>query len=141
MFELPIHLHPMVVHFPVALFITALGFDMSSFVFKKPNWHCTAVHIYICAVLLTPLVLRTGIWEAERVNLNHPILDQHRRYALWTMWTALASLPVLYIFKERWLKFYRIVFLVFCIGIVSLVSLTADKGGVMVYEYGVGIEE
>lgn len=141
MFELPAHLHPMVVHFPVALFITALGFDVLSLIFKKPNWHRTALHIYICAALLTPLVLRTGIWEAERVHLSHPILDEHRRYALWTMWTALASLPVLYIFKEKWLKFYRIAFLVFCISIVSLVSLTADKGGVMVYEYGVGIEE
>ena len=61
MFELPSHLHPMVVHFPIALFIAALGFDVSGLIFKKPNWHRTAVHLYILATLLTPLVLRTGI--------------------------------------------------------------------------------
>jgi len=141
MFEWPIHLHPMVVHFPIALFITALSFDVASLIFKNPHWHRTAVHIYICAALLTPLVLRTGINEAERVHLNHPILDQHRRYALWTMWTALASLPVLYVMKEKGSKFFRVVFLVFCLSVVGLVSFTADKGGILVFEYGIGIEE
>jgi len=57
------------------------------------------------------------------------------------MWTGLASLPVLYVLKEKWLKYYRIVFLALCVTVVSLVSLAADKGGHMVYEYGVGIEE
>jgi len=112
-----------------------------SLLFRNPNWHRTAVSIYIVAALLTPLVLRTGIEEAERVRLHHPILDQHRRYALWTMWTALMSLPVLYVFKKRFAKLYRIGFLVICIAVVSLVSLTADKGGKMVYQYGVGIED
>ena len=141
MFELSIHLHPMVVHFPIALFVTALGFDLLSLLFKKPHWHQTAVHIYILATLSTPLVLRTGLEEAHRVHLNHPILDQHRQYAFWTMWTSLASLPVLYLLKEKGMRFYRIAFLVCCLGVVSLVSLTADRGGILVYEYAVGVEE
>jgi uncharacterized membrane protein len=141
MFELPVHLHPMVVHFPIALFITALGFDLMSLVFKRPEWHRSAVHIYILAALLTPLVLRTGIEEAERVRINHPLLDHHSRYAHWTMWTALASLPVLYLLNTWSKRYFRIVFLIFCLVVVRMVSLTADKGGKLVYNYGVGIEE
>ena len=36
MFELPSHLHPMVVHFPIALFMIALGLEILSFII--PTW-------------------------------------------------------------------------------------------------------
>lgn len=141
MFALPAHLHPMVIHFPIALFIVALGFEVLSLMLKKENLHQCALYLYVLAALITPLVVRTGIWEAEKLHLNHPLLDRHRLYALWTMWVSLASLPVLYFLKNKYIKCFRIVFLLFLISVASLVSIAADKGGRMVYEYGVGVEE
>lgn len=141
MFELPPYLHPMVVHFPIALFITALGLDVLSLIIRKEGLHQAALHIYIIAVLITPVAVRTGIWEAEKINLNHPILDQHKFFALRTMWVALASLPVLYLVKKKCSKCFRVVFIIFLISISGLIALTAKKGGQMVYEYGIGVEE
>lgn len=141
MFEIPSPLHPMIVHFPIALFFTALGLDVLSLITKKESLHRTALHIYVVAVLLTPLVVRTGIWEAEKLHLKHPILEQHRSFALWAMWVSLASLPILYVMKKKCAKYFRVVFIVFLISIVGLVAISAKKGGQMVYEYGVGVEE
>ena len=141
MVELLAQLHPMTVHFPIALFITALGLEVLSLVTKKESLHQTALHIYVIAVLITPLVTTTGIWEAERLRLNHPILDQHRLLALWTMWVSLASLPILYLLKRKCAKCFRIIFIIFLISIAGLVAITAEKGGQMVYEYGVGVAE
>jgi uncharacterized membrane protein len=141
MFELPPHLHPMVVHFPIALFLTALGLDVFSFIFKKESLHRSALTLYVLATLLTPVVVRTGIWEAVKLGLKHPLLDQHRQYATWLMWFSLMSLPVLWLVKKEFSKYFRLIFIVTLIGASVLVSVAADKGGRMVYEYGVGIEE
>ena len=141
MFELPSPLHPMVVHFPIALFITALGLEVASIVFKKESYHKSALQLYVIAALITPLVVRTGLWEEERLNLNHPILNWHRTFALWTMWTSLLSLPVLWFIKRECQRYFRIIFVIFLLGAVSFVSLAGYNGGRMVYEYGTGIEE
>lgn len=141
MFELPPHLHPMIVHFPIALFIMALALDILSFITKKKTFHHSALTLYVIAALMTPLVVRTGIWEAEKLGLSHPLLDQHRQYATWLMWVSLMSLPLLWLIKKEASKYFRILFLIFLITTSILVSIGADKGGRMVYEYGVGVEE
>ncbi len=141
MFEFPPYLHPMLVHFPIALFVTALGLDGLSFIFKKEGLHQSALTLYIIAALVTPLVVRSGMMEAIKLGLSHPLLDQHRQYATWLMWFSLMSLPILYLFKNELKKYFRVVFVIILIGSLALVSIAADKGGQMVYEYGVGVEE
>jgi len=134
-------LHPKLVHFPIALFVSALGFDFLSLVTKKEVLHKTAVHLYVFAALITPLVIRTGLWEVERVNLSHPILDKHKQFASYAMWTSLMSLPVLWFIKKEFVKYFRPIFFLLLIGVVSFIGLTGHQGGRMVYEYGVGVEE
>jgi uncharacterized membrane protein len=136
-----IPLHPKLVHFPLALFVTALGFDAVSLLFKNEGLHKTALNMYVLAALVTPLVVRTGMWEAERLNLSHPILESHRTFALWTMWLSLMSLPVLWSFKKWLPKYFRMLFVLFLIGVAGAVTLAGHNGGRMVYEYGVGVEE
>jgi len=129
MFELPPHLHPMMVHFPIALFLIAFGLEILSFITKRDTFHHSALTLYVIAALMTPLVVRTGIWEATKLGLAHPLLDKHRTFALWTMWTSLMSLPLLWFIKKEAAKYFRILFLVFLIAAAILVSIGADKGG------------
>lgn len=135
-----IPLHPKMVHFPVALFTSALGFEILSLFLKKEGLHKTALNIFILAALMTPLVVRTGIWEAERLRLHHPVLEKHRMYALWTMWLSLAAIPSLWFLKKKYPKYVRVLFLLILLSVVGAVSLSGHNGGEMVYEYGVGIE-
>ncbi len=134
-------IHPRIVHFPIALIITALGLDLFSLLFKKESVHKTAIHIYIIAVLITPVVVQTGIWEQTRLHLNHPILTLHRTLGYWTMWVLLGSLPILYFCKLQFPRLFRGIFFALLVTLAVLVSFTAHNGGRMVYEYGTGVAD
>lgn len=140
MLELLTPIHPKLVHFPIALFLTALALDFVSLVFRKKEFHQSAIYLYVGAALLTPLVVRTGIWETERLHLSHPLLTKHSVMAQRTMWVSLMSLPVLWFMKKEFTKHSRILFMVLLLVIAGLVTYTGHLGGQMVYEYGVGVE-
>jgi uncharacterized membrane protein len=133
-------LHPKVVHFPIALFMSALGFEIASLLFRREGWHQTALHISMLALCVTPCVIYTGLMEEERLHLNHPLLDRHRFFAFATLYTALGSLPVLWFLRKRYQKYFRKIFVVVLILCGTWVFLAGHYGGRMVYEYGVGIE-
>lgn len=136
-----LHVHPMVVHFPIALFVCALVFDICSLVLKNEKFHRTAVNLYVLAALVAPFVVWTGLREAERVHLvSHPIFNLHKTFALATMGFSLMSLPVLWIFNQKITHFFRSVFFICLLFAVSLVSIAAYNGGRLVYDYGIGVE-
>ncbi len=137
---LQVPFHPVVVHFPIALFISALFFKLAGLAFRKESFQNTAVYLYVFAALITPWIVRSGGWEADRMNLHHPLLDAHERFALWTMWTSLMSLPVLWFIRKEYPKYFSIIFLVVVLLTAGCVVLTGDRGGRMVYEYGVGMK-
>ena len=134
-------IHPKVIHFPIALFLGAMGMEVLSLVFKKDNLHRSAFHMYILATVITPFVVLTGLQEAEHLHLGHPVLTIHRNFALLTMWGSLVSLPILWLAKKKSEKVLRIIFIIFLLMIVGLVSITGHNGGRMVYEYGVGVDQ
>ena len=133
--------HPKVIHFPIALFIGAMGMEVLSLISRKDNLHRSAFHMYILATVITPFVVLTGLQEAEHLHLGHPILTIHRNFALLTMWGSLVSLPILWLAKKKSEKILRIVFIVFLLMLVGFVSITGHNGGRMVYEYGVGVDQ
>ena len=136
-----LHLHPAMVHFPIALFLGALGFELISLVCKKETFHRTAVYLFVVAALVSPFVVQTGLWEEDALKLHHPVLYIHERFALITMWTALASLPIFWLVHKKSPGGFRKVFILFALVVAVTVSTTAYYGGRMVYYYGIGIEE
>ena len=137
-----LHLHPMLVHFPIALFIGALGFEIVSLIFKKDEFHRTALGLYILAAVISPLVVQAGFWEEDAMGgIHHPVFENHEKFALLTMWTALASLPVLWFTQKKAPQWLRKVFVFFVFFTALTVFITAYYGGHMVYDYGIGIEE
>ena len=132
-------IHPKVVHFPIALFLTALILELISLVIKKEIFHKSSLVIFVLATVITPLVFKTGEWEATRLNLMHPLLKSHEESAEKVMWgslIALAGLGVIYKKKPDWFKPF---FLLVLVALAIFVALTAHYGGRMVYEYGVGM--
>ncbi len=135
-----IHLHPAIVHFPVALFVSALLMEVASFVFKKESFHRSAVHLYVLACILAPLAVWTGLEEAEHEHLKHPVVDLHRNLALATLWVSWAGAFLLWLIHKRFPKYFRIVFFVFLFSTAALVTLAGYNGGRLVYEYAIGVE-
>ncbi len=133
-------LHPKVVHFPIALFLSAVGIEALSLIFKNDSMHRSAWHLYVLAVMLTPFVVLTGLNEANHLKLHHPVLDLHQRFAFLTMYGSGISFVILKIIQRKKPVIFRFAFLAVVFITAIFVSTAAYYGGEMVYEYGVGVE-
>ena len=135
-------LHPMLVHFPIALFISALGLEILARILQKDTLHKAAFYLFILATVATPFVVLTGLEEADEFHLvKHPVLNLHRNFAFLTMWTSFLGLLSLWFVQKRLAYFFRNAFLLFLFIIVGFTILTAYNGGRLVYEYGIGVDK
>ena len=131
-------LHPKLVHFPIALFISAMGMEILSLILKKDHLHRTALHMYVLATVITPLIFLTGWQEAEHLHLHHPILYAHRNYALATLVVSWAGLGLMWV-RRNDVPAARVTFRCACWLCAGLVLAAAYFGGEMVYDYGIGV--
>ncbi|MBF0489042.1 MAG: hypothetical protein HQL15_00305 [Candidatus Omnitrophica bacterium] len=134
-----IPLHPKLVHFPIALFMTALVFEILGRVFKKNLLSEASFLIYCFAAVLTPVIVYSGLLEQTRIHLNHPILTQHKNFAFLTMWIALISLPILWGLRKISDKTFRNFYFLLVSVLTLTVTMAGYYGGKMVYEYSVGV--
>jgi uncharacterized membrane protein len=147
------HLHPLVVHFPVALLLVA-----PLLVILGALWKKHASGLLLAALLLMALgtaaayvAVETGEAAAEQVERSpqiKPVLSHHHRLAdrtrlvftgLTTLFAAIVLLPA---FLRRELKrplalgLYAVFLLLYAGGTVLLAN-TAHNGGRLVHEFGV----
>lgn len=137
--SIPFHLHPTIVHFPIALFISALGLEILSLIFKKEGFHQCAWYNYILGTVAAFAAVLSALVDGE--TLKHTVFYTHRALGYWTLGVAFLSSIVLFFAKKKSLRIFRILFLISLMTIALLVSVTGHYGGRLVYEYGVGVEE
>jgi uncharacterized membrane protein len=133
------HLHPLIVHFPIALFITAFGLEILSLIFKKESLHQASWYNYILAIFATIAAILAAWWD--KATVKHPVFYTHKTLAYWTLGVALLSGVILPLVRRKSKRAFRIIFFIFLILTMSLVSITGYYGGKLVYEYGVGVHE
>ncbi len=139
MLDFLIPLHPKLVHFPIALFMTAFVFEILSRLFKKNLLSQASVLMYCFAAVLTPVVVYSGLMEQARVNLHHPVLALHKTFAFLTLWISLGSLPLLWAASKVSQKTFKNFFLIVLVSLSITVTMAGYYGGKMVYEYSVGV--
>ncbi len=134
-------LHPLVVHFPVALLLAAFLIETLALLFKRPAWHRVSLWNLCLGVLGAAVAVVTGrqamtvakhsfqIYQVMTLheNLGYGVAalvllvaswrlaarDQLKRWARWVTWALLAAASGMMVFS-------------------------AHLGGRMVYEFGVG---
>ena len=97
--------------------------------------------MFVLAAIFIPWVILSGLFEANRLNLHHPVLNAHKTFAFWTQGVFLAGLPLLWFVRLRNAKAFQRLFLAVLMLVSSLITLTAYEGGRMVYDYGVGVSQ
>jgi len=138
------HLHPMVVHFPLALIIVGFLADVIYLFFKKEKCLLkTGFYLMILGTLAACAAFATGhLFTSEPTEGDMvTTFARHEAGALATILIMLAgSFLRLYlvIYKKEESKLKWLVFTFYCLGTVT-VSFTGLMGGTMVYNYMMGL--
>lgn len=145
------NVHPILVHFPIALLVIAVLFDgVALFVRKRPGVHAAAVALFTLGAVTALAAFFTGRAAADEILMPaaaQTTLTDHADWATLTVWFyglyALIRLAVLWFdHKGRsWAKGWAhgLVFLVGAGGLFLLVQ-TGDRGAQLVFQHGVGVQ-
>ena len=139
------NLHPMVIHFPIVLLITAAAIELADVVFVRPAWLDTATFLYAAGAVATIAAYITGVQAGSIVfvpGMAHPIVDDHRSWALFT--ASYVGIAVTARVGARFAglprtRAHRALLLTTGLVGVVLLQQTAERGARLVYEYGVGV--
>ncbi len=142
------NLHPMIVHFPIAFIVGALGADLLALLVRRWEWLRPAtVALYVIGGASAVLTYLTGTWAADAVSVPaeaQSVLTEHSNLAWWTMWFfgvyALVRLGVHLWPRTRGRIGVRAGLLVLALGGGYLLYETGDHGAEMVFRHGVGVQ-
>lgn len=139
-------LHPVFVHFTIALLSVAVICDFLYLISKKENFWQISNYMLVIGTLSAVGAVLTGNRAAQMIEMT-PVIEQminsHRNAGQLTMWVfvTLAALRFLFIRFKFFNKPLRWIYYV--LGLIALVFLfrTGLLGGEMVYIHGVGIQK
>jgi uncharacterized membrane protein len=133
--------HPLVVHFPIALLLTAVCLDGLALVLKRPSLHRIALWNLSLGTLGAGVAVWTGYRAADIAKHSfeiHQVMELHRKLGIATL--ILGSSAVIWrLWKRDCLtNRARILALLVMLAMVGTLSFGAHLGGRLVYEFGVG---
>jgi uncharacterized membrane protein len=134
-------IHPMTVHFPIALLMVSLLFEAAGRLWHKDALRTAADWNWGLGVLGAAAAVATGAWAAGHTphsDAAKDILEIHETMA----WTVLISSAAILVWKlwakPEWHERFDPFILLFQIFVLGAMVFGANLGGRMVYEFGVG---
>ena len=142
-YDIP-YFHPSVVHFPVAMLVTAVLFALLWVVRGKAHWLTVYVSMHVIGTLGAIAAFRTGEAledDSEGVPIVEELIGTHELYGKITMILAIiVSVFLSYLLysrskKQPWAdgKAVRLAILLLAISTAVMTGLTAHLGGIMVW--------
>lgn len=137
-------LHPILVHFPIALLITALAFDLVGVIWKRDAFTSAGFYAQFLGALGAIAAVVTGKAAEEPVEDIAGIeetLELHERLGQISMWAAIAVVALRWYLLRRQLfgPRMRLAMSVLSLGLAVLVGLSGFYGGELVYRFGAGV--
>ncbi len=139
------NIHPLIVHFPIALLVMAILADFLSLILKRFSWiRPAALWLYVFGALGTIGAYITGKQAADVVHFPsaaYSVVARHADLALYTMlFFSGYALVRLFIAYKKWDQKNVVAIILFLVAAVAsgLIQQTAERGGELVFRYGVG---
>ena len=138
-------IHPLVVHFPIALGVLCLLFELSGQFVKKRQRDFDLLLLVLALLGTITAFLANFTGElAEHVYANNSqfatLIEQHANIALFVFWTFMALVIVGAVNLAQHRPVLRIIRLVLTVVLVGLIVVAAHRGSELVYQYGVGVQ-
>lgn len=136
------NIHPLIVHFPIALLNAFFVMELLGFVLKKEELGIAATWMLYLGTIGALAAVSAGLWAAYTVPHTaeeYAIMTEHRNLGL----AVLALAIVLSVWRFRaggaFSFKWRVLHLIVALVTLAVMAYGADRGGLMVYKYGVGV--
>ena len=135
------NIHPLVVHFPIAFLVGAALFYFLSWIFRNQTFATTAFLLLILGTLAAGAAVGTGLYAEEGVMVSRSVrehlLEPHETFMLVTLGLSIvlsvwASIARPFPKKGKW------IFLLLFLVLLGIMTVGADYGARMVYDYNAG---
>jgi len=140
------NLHPMLVHFPIAISVIAFIFEVLDFLTKGKFKNTTLLFISI-VVLSSIFAVQSGNIESQRLRLSDEgfkVLTEHQESATYSLFVfGIVFMLKLYVFLRSQKTSSFLVFVLFFLYLVGLFFIfkTAYSGAELVFKFGVVLKQ
>lgn len=137
------HIHPVLVHFPIALVIFGFIAEVASLFFRKEQCLSkTGYYLLIAGTVMAFLAWLSGnLFTSDLEGKAGEIMERHELFAIITLGILIAASALRIFLKVKDRENTRLkwmAFILYCLGTVSVI-ITGFLGGTMVYNYMIGI--
>jgi uncharacterized membrane protein len=140
------NIHPLVVHFPIALLMTAAGLDVAGLALRcNRSLRFVATALYVLGTLTIVAAYFTGRAAADTIwlpGMAHAAVKEHWDWAFRAVmfFTILTAVRLVLLWRVRPDPRPALVAALTLAGLLGVVLLgeTGDRGGRLVFQYGVG---
>jgi uncharacterized membrane protein len=133
--------HPLVVHFPIAFLVGAALFYFLSWIFRKQTFAMTAFLLLILGTLSAGAAVATGLYGEEGVMVSRSVrehlLEPHEKIMLATLGLSIVLSAWAFVVRP-FPKRGRLLFLLLFLILLGALTVGADYGARMVYDYNAG---
>jgi uncharacterized membrane protein len=135
------NIHPLVIHFPIALLCGSAFLFVLAWVFRRDALAQPAFAMLVLGAISAAVAVGTGLFAEHGVMISRSVrenlLIRHKEMML--MATGLSwGLTIWATFTRPFPRKGRVFFLLMFLALVCVMSLGADYGGRMVYDYNAG---
>jgi len=135
------NIHPLVVHFPIAFLVGAALFYFLSWIFRNQTFATTAFLLLILGTLAAGAAVGTGLYGEEGVmvsfSVRHHLLEPHEKLMLTTLGVSI-GLAIWAMIARPFPREKRLLFLILLLVLLGIMTIGADYGARMVYDYNAG---
>jgi len=138
------NIHPLLVHFPIALFSVFFISDLLGCFLKKPEWRQFATFSLLIGTVTALFTIAAGFHAAYTVAHNdatHAIMLRHQVFGISLTVIAIGLLTYRTLADSAFIHTKTYVQFIFSGILMLLLIFGADLGGLMVYEYGVAVKK
>ncbi len=141
--------HPLFVHFPIALWTAALLFEIAAHAVPREWAHRETLHHIACAVLalgaLAAIPTVMSGWSAEAAVPDkgpaHDLKELHETLMVTaSILSGVLAAVGLFLLPRKPTAMLRAAFLAGLVVLVGLMAVGADRGAMLVYHYGTGVD-
>jgi uncharacterized membrane protein len=135
------NIHPLVVHFPIALLSAAASVYLLSTLLRRSNWAWAALWMLLLGTSGAIMAVATGLYGAEGVMVAMSVREHlliHHRNIMFSVLALSLILSVWALMARPLPERGRLIFLALLLVMAGMMAKGADYGGRMVYDYNAG---